>query len=112
MARFTPATGYTGTAAFAYTATQSGGETAGSNVTVRVLASDAAPVVSAPGFMGGAWNMTVSGPPGFDYTIQASTNLADWTPLDTRVSPALPISWSDPASADFPRRFYRVLLEP
>lgn len=112
MARFTPATGYTGTAAFAYTATQSGGEAAGSNVTVRVLASDAAPVVSAPGFMGGAWNMTVSGPPGFGYTIQASTNLTDWTPLDTRVSPALPISWSDPASADFPRRFYRVLLEP
>ena len=68
--------------------------------------------MSAPGFTGSAWHMTVTGPAGADFTIEASTNLTTWTPLEKRVSPALPFLWSDPESANFPERFYRVRLEP
>ncbi len=113
MARFTPAAGFTGSVAFAYTVAQSGGEAAASNVTVRVLAPEAAPVVSAPvAAGGGAWNLTVNGPSGFGYTIQGSTNLTAWTSLTTRLLPPLPFVWSDPDAGLFPRRFYRVRLEP
>ncbi len=89
-----------------------GGLTASNAVTVRVIAPQSVPFVTMPEVTPGVWSMTVSGPPGFGYTILASTNLTVWTPIETRAAPAVPFTWSDPDAADFPRRFYRVLLEP
>jgi hypothetical protein len=89
-----------------------GGLSATNAVAVRVLATDAAPVMSASGWAGGAWAMTVNGPSDLSYTVEVSTNLATWLPLETRVSPALPFLWSDPDAAALPRRFYRVRLDP
>ncbi|MEK7781577.1 MAG: thrombospondin type 3 repeat-containing protein, partial [Verrucomicrobiota bacterium] len=61
---------------------------------------------------GGSFNLAVSGDSGPDYTIQASTNLVNWSPLFTTNSPALPFNWSDPAAASFNQRYFRVLLGP
>ncbi|MSU60168.1 MAG: hypothetical protein EXS35_18690 [Pedosphaera sp.] len=57
-------------------------------------------------------NLLVSGDAGPDYTVQSSTNLADWLNLFTTNSPALPFNWSDPNAGNFPQRFYRILLGP
>ncbi len=54
----------------------------------------------------------VHGDFGPDYIIQVSTNLTSWTNLFTTNSPALPFNWQDTNSQAFPRRFYRVLLNP
>jgi hypothetical protein len=57
-------------------------------------------------------NLLINGDTGPDYTVQASTNLADWQNLFTTNSPLLPFSWSDPNAQTFTQRFYRVLLGP
>ena len=89
------------------------GLTASNTVTVRVIAPQSVPQMTAPVSSPGLWRMTVSGPPGFGYTILASTNLTVWTPIATRASPTtIPFTWSDPDAINFPCRFYRVLLEP
>jgi hypothetical protein len=88
------------------------GLTASNAVTVRVAAPAAIPSISSPLSSAGAWSMTVSGLPGFGYTILASTNLTTWQPIETRAAPTLPFTWSDPDAALYPRRFYRVRLEP
>lgn len=88
------------------------GLTASNAVAVRVLAPGAAPQMSAAGMSGGAWSMTVSGPDDVTFTVYASTNLSDWTAIDTLVAPAPPFLWSDPSSALLPRRFYRVEVKP
>lgn len=61
---------------------------------------------------GGTFNLSVSGDSGPDYTVQASTNLVNWSPLFTTNTPALPFNWSDPAAASFNQRYFRVLLGP
>jgi hypothetical protein len=38
--------------------------------------------------------------------------LTTWQPIETRAAPTLPFTWSDPDAALYPRRFYRVRLEP
>jgi hypothetical protein len=51
----------------------------------------------------------VTGSPGRLYAIQVSTNLTDWTTLQTDASP---FSWWDSNAVVFPSRFYRALLVP
>src|SRR5262249_25234514 len=57
------------------------------------------------------FHLTVNGQPGVSYALQASVNLADWTPI---VQVSCPYSnhgavvLMDPASKDYPRRFYRL----
>ena len=70
------------------------------------------PTLQSASVTGGAFNMLVTGDTGPDYTIQASTNLANWLPLFTTNSPALPFNWSDPSAAIFNQRYFRVLLGP
>ena len=70
------------------------------------------PTLQSASVTGGAFNMLVTGDTGPDYTIQASTNLANWSPLFTTNSPALPFNWSDPSAAIFNQRYFRVLLGP
>lgn len=56
--------------------------------------------------------MTVNGAADLTYTVEASTNLLDWLPLDSYVSPALPFLWSGPGATLLPARFYRVRAAP
>lgn len=65
-----------------------------------------------PSGVPGVFNMLVTGDAGPDYTIQASTNLVNWTPLFTTNSPALPFNWSSTNTGSFNQRYFRVLLGP
>ncbi len=42
--------------------------------------------------------------------VEASTNLANWTPLTTNTLGAGPLYFGDPVPANWPRRFYRAHL--
>jgi hypothetical protein len=42
--------------------------------------------------------------------VEASSNLADWTPLATNILGTDPITFTDPESGLFNQRFYRLLM--
>ena len=52
---------------------------------------------------------TVAGVPGFNYAVQASTNMIDWIPLITNISPFIFI---DTNTSGNPQQFYRSLYTP
>jgi uncharacterized repeat protein (TIGR01451 family) len=53
------------------------------------------------------FQLGLSGVPGYDYVIEASTNLSDWVPLATNASP---FQFTDTNRAAFRHRFYRGRL--
>jgi hypothetical protein len=60
----------------------------------------------------GQWQFTLTGPAGPDSTVQASTNLTNWTNVLVTNSPSLPFNWTDTNAGSLVKRFYRVLLGP
>jgi hypothetical protein len=52
----------------------------------------------------GQFAMSVGGVPGYQYEVQASTNMVDWIPLQTNTAPYL---FKDPNAGKFKQRFYR-----
>jgi Ig-like domain-containing protein/immunoglobulin I-set domain protein len=69
-----------------------------------------AATLSGPVFSGDSqFSFYISGTPGYDYVIQTSTNLADWTSIATNVVPFVFTNGTTPAS---PARFYRALSAP
>ena len=79
------------------------------NVTVN---QPAAPTLSTASITNGQLGFWISGVPGPDYTIEVSTNLTSWTPVNLSSSPSLPYFWADTNSLSFPSLFYRVMLGP
>jgi len=73
----------------------------------REAASNHPPVLQI--FRSGANSATisVSGAPG-RYILKGSTNLRDWQPVVTNVSPDGQFSASDPAQTELPKRVYRA----
>ncbi len=57
-------------------------------------------------------NLLVNGPSGPDYTLLTSTNLVDWQPVLTVLSPAPPVTLADTNYPNGPVRFYRIQLGP
>jgi hypothetical protein len=81
--------------------------------TFTVVVSPLAPAVLSSASTGdGKVRLTLEGSDGPDYALQASTNLVQWETILTTNSPPMPFSWTDPSSAAFPLRFYRVLVGP
>jgi hypothetical protein len=70
------------------------------------------PTLSTPSFNNGAFQLSVTGDVGPDYTVLGSTNLIDWVALLTTNSPGMPFLFEDPAVTNFDRRFYRIRLGP
>ena len=70
------------------------------------------PTLTVQGVTNGILTMRVSGTTGPDFTMQASSNLVNWSSLFTTNSPALPFVWADTNASNFPGRFYRGLLSP
>jgi len=68
-----------------------------------------APRFSFAGFQTGQFRLTLVGEAGRSDTIQASTNLVNWTDLTNFVSATGTNEFTDPAAPDFPRRFYRAV---
>jgi hypothetical protein len=79
------------------------------NVVVNPLA---VPLVTTLALTNSQLRLALSGDFGPDYTVQATTNLVDWTNLFTTNSPTLPFNWTDTNAAGLLKRFYRVLLGP
>jgi uncharacterized repeat protein (TIGR03803 family) len=73
------------------------------------LRAPIAGTVSALGFSGNQFNMSVSGLPGYRYIVQASTNLTFWMPVVTNPAPFI---FTDPSTGIYPRRFYRTVFLP
>jgi sugar lactone lactonase YvrE len=61
------------------------------------------------GIMGSQFGFNVSGTAAQTIIVQASTNLVDWTPLSTNILEDGLIYFSDPATTNFPWRFYRAM---
>lgn len=72
----------------------------------------AVPAITSPRRSAGVNRFTVSGDPGVGYTVLASTNLDDWTPILNMYPLSVPFEVADPNSASFRSRFYRVALAP
>lgn len=72
----------------------------------------APPTLTGAGFANGAFTFRVSGDPGPDYLVEASTNLTGWTLLLATNPPTLPFEFSDLATTNQPVRFYRIRLGP
>ncbi|MDB6108682.1 MAG: hypothetical protein JWR69_432, partial [Pedosphaera sp.] len=79
-----------------------------SAATLSVYAT-AAPTLGSLVSSNGQFSLTLTGVPGFNYTIQASTNLVNWVPLGTNASP---FTLVDTNASSFSRRFYRGLYLP
>jgi uncharacterized delta-60 repeat protein len=60
----------------------------------------------------GQFGFRAGGAAGQVVVIEASTNLRTWTPLQTNTLGAAPLSFSDPQTALFPTRFYRLRSGP
>ena len=59
-----------------------------------------------------AFKLRLTGQPAMRFTIQASTNFVNWTPLLTNTSATGSFDYIDPKSTNAPRRFYRALMLP
>jgi sugar lactone lactonase YvrE len=60
------------------------------------------------GFLTNRFGFNLSSPTGQTVVVDGSTNLVTWTPLYTNTAGGNPIYFYDPASTNFPRRFYRA----
>lgn len=52
----------------------------------------------------------LTGVPGYNYLLQSSTNLADWTPAALLVNTNGTVLFSDPAATNSSARFYRAVM--
>jgi uncharacterized repeat protein (TIGR03806 family) len=72
-----------------------------------------APLFAIAGFLtDGQFHLTLESAPGKTYLLQSTTNLSDWTTLSTNVAPAGVLQLSNPAAANAPFQFFRVLELP
>jgi hypothetical protein len=62
------------------------------------------------GFVNNQFGFNLSGAVGQTIVVDGSTNLVDWTPLFTNTVGGTPVYFFDPASTNFPWRFYRARL--
>jgi len=69
------------------------------------------PTVSVPVLTTGQIGFFVSGQTGPDYSVQSSTNLANWNTVFITNSPAMPFTWTTNAGAN-PLQFYRIKVGP
>lgn len=69
----------------------------------------ATPTLQVPALSNGLYQVAVAGVPGFNYAIEASTNLADWIRITTNASPYV---FSDTNTVLWPQRFYRAVYIP
>jgi hypothetical protein len=73
------------------------------------------PTVSSPGYVNGAFSVTISGQVGPDYALQATTNLASgiWVTIASTNSPAsMPVILTDPNASAHSQQFYRTVVGP
>jgi hypothetical protein len=72
----------------------------------------AAPEITAAGWSNGQFGLHIIGDAGPDYRMVASTNLRDWTLVETVTPGSLPMLWTDPDTNPWSQRYYRIELGP
>jgi hypothetical protein len=70
------------------------------------------PTLGTPQPVGNSMQVSVSGQPGPDYWLYASTNLSSWQWLLTTNPSAMPWYFADLQATNFRRRFYRMAVGP
>jgi len=99
--------GQTGT--YSVTVTNLTGSANSSGALLSVYASAAATLCGAGCASNGQFQLSVAGVPGCNYAILASTDLSNWTVLQTTNSP---FTFTDTNTSGFPCRFYRAQYLP
>ncbi len=98
-----------------YGATSSGGAD-NLGAVFRVAAPPAPPpsrfLLSITPAVGGGFHISLLGDTGLTYSLEASTNLADWVLLGTALNDNGYVDFLDSNKANLPRRFYRVISSP
>jgi len=83
------------------------------NAAVQIAGNPPNNVTLTPvAFTNGQFVIRVAGNVGPDYTLQATTNFANWINLTTNNPPTTPFVIVDPSAGIFSKRFYRVLATP
>jgi hypothetical protein len=111
-ARFTPAAGFTGIARFVHTVTDSAGDSLSGVVGVRVASVSApkTPPLLAIVREDETILLRFTGASGFDYTLQHSPDLSDWTNWQTIAASGDEQSFVIPSELlPAPRRFFRAV---
>jgi len=98
---------------YSMTASNAVGSVTSDSVSVSVLGTIAPLTLSvtsnspAIGF-----GFQVSGPEGSNFVVEASSDLNNWTPIFTnKAPPGGTVSYTDPAAANYPSRFYRARFQ-
>jgi hypothetical protein len=60
----------------------------------------------------GAFQMSIAGPTGKVYVLQASTNLPNWVPIKTSIPASTPFTLVDSNAPGYRFRFYRAVMTP
>jgi hypothetical protein len=77
----------------------------------QCVALYAPPSLAAPlPLPGGSAELTLTGTPGLTYTVQASADLANWTPLGTVVATNALTGFTDAGGTNLGHRFYRAVM--
>ena len=88
------------------------GSVTSSNAALVVLLSTASNIVTTgTGKLASGFKIQLSGPPGSNYVIQASTDLKNWTPIATNAAPTGSISYTDAAAKSLSSRYYRAKIQ-
>ncbi len=105
---YVPPAGLTGQDRFAYLVEDGrGGECVGI-IIINFMATNSLKIDMSAGESTGA-KITMAGIPNHGYQIQASTNLVDWTTLNTvTADPEGIIEFLDASAINYPQRFYRA----
>jgi hypothetical protein len=73
------------------------------------VCATAAATLASTAHAKGQYALIVTGVPGYNYVVQASTNLVNWVPVQTNTAP---FTFVDTNASQFSRRFYRSVYAP
>jgi hypothetical protein len=69
----------------------------------------AAGTLASAGLVKGHYTLAVPSVPGCRYIVQASTDFANWVPVQTNIAP---FTFVDNSAGQFNQRFYRAVYAP
>jgi len=80
------------------------------NSTAQLTVYDtAAATLASAAHASGQYALNIAGVPGYQYVVQASTDMVNWIPVQTNVAP---FTFVDANVSQFGRRFYRSVYAP